>query len=215
MASTLKPRLRGIKNAIVLLLKGDWREFIIRLRISLGHVDLQHDPDETVTERTYYYADSGGMAFDKIMANFSITQDDAIVDFGCGKGGILISLSKYPFSKITGVEIDPELIEIAKNNIRKLKIKNVAIEYSDAATFNKLDEYNYFYLFDPFPCNVMQDVINNIEKSIRENPRKATIIYLNPSCHELIESSNMFKRTKELPHFEHKCFVYSNDIVTP
>ncbi|KPK32837.1 MAG: hypothetical protein AMK70_10005 [Nitrospira bacterium SG8_35_1] len=188
MFSTIKPRLRGIKNALLLLIRGEWREFLIRLRISLGHIDLKDDPTETVTERTHYYADSGGLAFDKIMASFNITPHDAIVDFGCGKGGILISLSKYPFSRITGVEIAPELVEIAKTNIRKLNIKNVDIVCSDAAEF-KLD---------------------NIEKSIFEQPRDVIIIYLNPNCHELIEASKIFIKTEELPHFEHKCFVYEN-----
>ena len=190
--------------------KGEWREFLIRLRISLGQIDLKDDPSEAVTERTHYYADSGGLAFDKIMANFNITPNDAIVDFGCGKGGILISLSKYPFAKITGVEIAPDLVEIAKNNIRKLNIRNVDIECCDAAEFKQLHEYNYFYFFDPFPCNVMQDVLNNIEHSIQKRPRKVTIIYLNPLCHDLIAAKSIFIRTKELPHFEHKCFIYSN-----
>ena len=208
--STLKPRLRGIKNAITLLCRGEWREFIIRLRVSLGQIDLKDDPSEAVTERTHYYADSGGLEFDKIMAHFDITADDAIVDFGCGKGGILINLSKYPFRKITGVEIAPDLVQIAENNIEKLKIDNVEIRCCDAAEFKELQEYNYFYFFDPFPCNVMQDVMDNIENSIREHPRKVTIIYLNPFCHDIIESRNIFKRTAELPHFEHKCFVYSN-----
>ena len=210
MRSTIKPRLRGVKNAFVLLAKGDWREFVIRLRISLGQIDLKDDPTETVTERTHYYADSGGLAFDRLMSHFSITAADNIVDFGSGKGGILISLSKYPFAKITGVEIDPALVEIAESNMRKLKIDNVEIRCCDAAGFKELHEYNYFYFFDPFPCTVMEDVMTNIEKSIRENPRKVTIIYLNPLCHELIVSKSTFIKTKELPHFEHKCFIYEN-----
>jgi SAM-dependent methyltransferase len=210
MRATLKPRLRGLKNAMTLLCKGEWREFMIRLRIALGHVDLKDDPSEAISERTHYYADSGGLAFDRIMSYFEITADDAIVDFGCGKGGILISLSKYPFAKITGVEMSPELVEIAYKNIRKLKIGNVGIECCDASAFKQIDEYNYFYFFDPFPCVVMQDVLNNIEESVSAHPRKATIIYLNPFCHDLVESSEIFNKTKELAHFEHKCFVYSN-----
>jgi len=194
------------------LSKGEWREFLIRLRISLGQIDLRHDPSEAVTERTHYYADSGGLAFDRIMAHFNITPDDAIVDYGCGKGGILISLSKYPFGKITGVEIAPDLVAIAKSNIRKLNIKNIEIWCCDAAEFKQLNEYNYFYFFDPFPCNVMQDVMRNIEQSILEQPRKVIIIYLNPLCHDLIVSKSTFIKTKELPHFEHKCFIYSNEV---
>jgi SAM-dependent methyltransferase len=203
------PRLRGIKNASYLLVKGDWREFLVRLRVSLGHIDLKHDPTEAISDRTHYYADSGGIEFDKILANFQISSKDAILDFGCGKGGALISLSKYPFSKISGVEISPELVNIAQNNIRKLKIKNVDIACCDAADFKQLDEYNYFYFFDPFPCSVMLEVLANIDKSIMARPRRATIIYLNPFCHDLIEARGVFWKIRELPHFSHKCFVYS------
>jgi len=202
---------RGVKNAAILLSQGKWQEFLVRLRISLGQVDLKHDSSETVTDRTHYYADSGGLAFEKIMDRFPITSDDAIVDFGCGKGGILISLSRYPFAKIVGVEISPELGEIAKNNIRKLKIRNVEIECCDASNFRGLDEFNYFYFFDPFPCVVMKEVLDNIEESLNDNPRKVTIIYLNPNCHDLLDASGIFRKTQEIPHFEHKCFIYSNN----
>jgi 16S rRNA G966 N2-methylase RsmD len=203
---------RGIRNALILLGKREWREFLIRLRISLGHIDLKLDASEKVTERTHYYADSGGLAFDRVMRNFNICHYDAIIDFGCGKGGVLMSLSKYPFAKITGVEISSELVAIAETNIRKLNIKNVDIACCDAAEFKQLKDYNYFYFFDPFPCVVMQDVMANIEISIKEHPRKVKIIYLNPLCHDLIESRNVFAKTSELAHFEHDCYIYSNAV---
>jgi SAM-dependent methyltransferase len=210
ITKTLIPLARGVKNAVLLLCQGDWHEFIVRLRISLGQVDLKHDSSETVTDRTHYYADSGGLEFEKIMAHFTITATDAIIDYGCGKGGILITLAKYPFVKITGVEISPELVEIAKNNIEKLNLKNIEITCCDASEFKQLDDFNYVYFFDPFPAVVMLDVIKNIEESIRKVPRRVTIIYLNPFCHDLIETKSAFKKVRELPHFEHKCFVYSN-----
>ena len=210
MRFVLNPRIRGIKNALLLLCKGEWREFLIRLRISLGQIDLTHDLSETVTERTHSYADSGGLAFDKIMANFKIVPGDAIIDYGCGKGGVLISLSKYPFAKITGVEIDPDLVAIAKSNIARLHLRKIDIKCCDATSFKELDQYNYVYFFDPFPCLVMKDVMQNIEASILEHPRQVTIIYLNPFCHNLIETNSIFFKTKELAHFEHKCFTYSN-----
>jgi len=213
MLTNIRPLLRGLKNAIALLGKGELREFVVRLRITLGQVDLKHDLSETVTDRTHYYADSSGLEFEKLMSHFKIEPDDAIVDFGCGKGGILITLAKYPFGKITGVEISPELVAIARKNMGILKIRNVTIECCDAAEFTNLSDYNYIYFFDPFPCIVMKDVIRNIEKSLAEKPRKITIVYLNPCCHELIEASEYLVKIKELPHFEHKCFIYANDFM--
>lgn len=201
---------RGLKHGLMLLCRGQWRELQIRLRIALGQIDLKVDPTETVSERTHYYADSGGLAFDRILANFAISAADAIVDFGCGKGGVLISLSKYPFSRITGVEISPDLADIARDNIRKLRISNVDIRCCDAADFKQLDTYNYFYFFDPFPSVVMAGVLGNIEQSLTRQPRKVTLIYLNPFCHDLIEAGQVFSKTAALEHFEHDCFIYSN-----
>jgi SAM-dependent methyltransferase len=201
---------RGLHNALWLLRQRRWRELSIRSRIALGQVDLKHDPSEAVTERTHYYADSGGLAFDRIMDHFAISPQDAIVDYGCGKGGVLISLSKYPFGRITGVEIAPELVAIARRNIRKLKIDNVDIACCDAADFVSLDAYNYCYFFDPFPCNVMADVLDNIAQSLQRQPRKLTLIYLNPFCHELIIAGEVFTRIAILDHFEHDCFIYTN-----
>jgi len=210
MSLTCQHLTRGIKHGMLLLYRRQWRELLIRIRIALGQIDLKVDPTEAVSERTHYYADSGGLAFDRIMSNFEISAHDAIVDYGCGKGGVLISLSKYPFSRITGVEISSELVDIANRNIRKLKIRNVDIQCCDAAEFKQLDEYNYFYFFDPFPCVVMAAVLDNIVQSLTVNPRKVIIIYLNPLCHELIETGEVFSRTGALDHFEHDCFIYSN-----
>jgi hypothetical protein len=56
----------------------------------------------------------------------------------------------------------------------------------------------------------MADVLNNIEQSLKEKPRKVTIIYLNPFCHELIEKGQVFIKTAALDHFEHDCFIYTN-----
>jgi len=210
MISSRHHLLRGLKHTGVLLYQRQWRELLIRIRIALGQIDLKVDPTEAMTERTHYYADSGGLAFDRLMSNFRISPADAIVDFGCGKGGVLISLSKYPFRKITGVEIDPALVEIARTNISKLKIKNVEVKCCDAADFKHLGEYNYFYFFDPFPCVVMAEVLNNIEQSLIDKPRPVTLIYLNPNAHELIAKRPAFVRTGTLDHFEHDCFIYSN-----
>jgi len=197
---------------MILLLKGDWHGFLVRLRISLGQIDLKDDHTETVSERTHYYADSGGLAFEKIMSHFSITSDDAIVDFGSGKGGALISLTRFPFAKIAGVEISPELVGIAKKNIQKLNLSRIEIHCCDASEFKQLDDFNYIYFFDPFPAVVMQDVIRNIEESILRVPREVTIIYLNPFSHYLLETKSIFKKTEVLPHFAHKCFVYKNSV---
>lgn len=210
MALPWRHLMRGIRHGSDLLRRGQWGEFLIRARITLGQIDLKVDPTEEVTDRTHYYADSGGLAFDRIMSNFDISPHDAIIDYGCGKGGVLISLTKYPFARITGVEISAELVEIARRNLAKLRLKKVDIHCCDAARFKDLEPYNYFYFFDPFPAVVMAEVLANIERSLIDRPRRVTLIYLNPFCHDLIKNGTVFVKTAELDHFEHDCFIYTN-----
>jgi len=202
-----------IKNALSLLRRGEWHEFVIRFKVYLGQVDLKdayiHELGLS-EERSYYYAHSGGLHLEEILKTLNITAQDSIVDFGSGKGGVLITFSKYPFSKITGVEISPILVAIAKKNLKALNIRNIEIVLSDAADFTDLEEHNYFYFFNPFPCNVMRAVIVNISSSLIKKPRKVTLIYYNPECHDTIVAGSPFVKINEFRRHDLSYHIYSN-----
>ena len=44
----------------------------------------------------------------------------SFIDFGSGKGRVLMMAAEYPFKQVIGVELSPELNEIAKQNIARL-----------------------------------------------------------------------------------------------
>lgn len=202
-----------VRNALSLLLKGEWSEFAFRLRVYLGQIDLKITPIEALNlpaERSHAYSNSGGLQLEKVLNSLKITPKDSIVDFGSGKGGALITFSKYPFAKITGVEISPALVAIAEKNLNKLKIKNFHMIVSDAAEFTDLVEYNFFYFFSPFPGNIMRTVIKNIESSLVKTPRKVTIIYYNPEYHNDVITNSPFIKIKEFNHNKLSYYIYSN-----
>jgi SAM-dependent methyltransferase len=202
-----------VKNAVNLLGSGEWREFIFRIRVHAQKIDLRNTYLNELSlpeDRCHYYANSGGPHLDKVLKALKVTSQDSVVDFGSGKGGALITLSRYPFAKIAGVEIAPELVVIAKRNLDTLNIKNITMKVCDAASFIDLDEYNYFYFFSPFPAAVMSSVIHNISASLTNAPRKATIIYFNPECHEAVVTDSPFVKTNEFNHHELRYYIYSN-----
>jgi methyltransferase family protein len=202
------------KKAFSLLLKGEWREFIFRLRVHIQKIDLKNsylDELHLPEERCHYYANSGGPHLDAVLRTLKITPRDAIVDFGSGKGGALITMARYPFARIMGVEISPELLAIAESNLHKLGIRNVALVAADAADFTDLDGYNYFYFFSPFPGSVMSTVIRNIADSLAGAPRKATIIYFNPEYHQAVVTDSPFVKVDEFHHHELGYYIYSNE----
>ncbi len=201
------------KDALSLLCRGEWREFIFRIRVHTQKIDLRNTYLEELNlpeDRCHYYANSGGPHLDKVLKTLKITVRDSVVDFGSGKGGALITLSRYPFARIAGVEISPDLVTIAKENLAKLDIRNVTMNVCDAVNFADLDEFNYFYFFSPFPAVVMDTVIRNIRASLTNKPRKATIIYFNPECHDTVVTDSPFVKINEFNHHELKFYIYSN-----
>jgi hypothetical protein len=201
------------KNALLLLLRWKWREFFFRVRVHIQKIDLRNvhlDELNLSEDRSHYHANSGGLHLEKVLRDLKITPRDAIVDFGSGKGGALITFSRFPFAKITGVELSPKLVAIAEDNLKKLNIGNITMTVSDAADFTDLDAYNYFYFFSPFPCSVMGAVIQNISSSLIASPRKAVIIYFNPECHDAVVTNSPFVKVMEFHHHELGYYVYAN-----
>ena len=145
-----------------------------------------------------------------MLKTLKISPQDSIVDFGSGKGGALITLSRFPFARIAGVEISPELVAIARKNLDKLHIGNITMKVCDAANFIDLDDYNYFYFFSPFPAAVMSAVIRNICASLTNNHRKASIIYFNPEYHDAVVTESPFVKINEFNHHELSYYIYSN-----
>ncbi len=130
-------------------------------------------------------------------------EEDAILDFGCGKGGAMLTFLDYGFKNVGGVEYTAELYDVAVQNFQNLGIptsptagKGVSLLCGDAAKLTDvLDVYNWFYFFDPFGRPVFEPVIENIRASYQRKPREIHIISINPRFHDVIESSGIFTLT--------------------
>jgi len=206
--------IRGkIKLYLSLLRNRDWRAINYRLQFLFRQIDLRNVYLEELNlspKSAHYYSDSGGPTLEKLLTNLKISPQDSIIDFGCGKGGALITFANFPFAKITGIEISAKLVNIAQRNLRKLWIDNIDIICCNAKEFTALNEYNYVYFFSPFPYPVMQAVIENIKKSLSKNPRRITIIYLNPECHDAVVTDSPFVKQREFDHPSLKYYIYIN-----
>ena len=134
----------------------------------------------------------------KILYDLRINPDDAFLDIGSGKGFILYSAYKAGFSRVHGIDLSAELCRIAYENMKTLKIAGKAtVECMDAAEFKNLDGYSFIFMNNPFSGVVMEKVIHNIELSLMRKPRGLTIIYLNPLCHHVLDSSVFLKLSEK------------------
>ena len=147
--------------------------------VNVDHIALSH-------ERSHMHSDSGGPDLKRLLDMLPIERSDAVIDMGCGKGGAMLTLAKYPFARIDGVEISESLTRIARRNIERLKIANAHIFCSDAADFSDLDRYTHVYMCNPFPEPVMRCVLSNINDSLLRRDRTLTLIYRNPIFNGLL-----------------------------
>lgn len=106
------------------------------------------------------------------------------LDYGCGKGYLLHLLAKSKrFSSVRGIEILPELCDIAKANLKALGHVGVSVECADARKYSDIDDVDTFIMFNPFPKPAMVSVVEQIKQSFVRRDRTACIAYIN-SIHE-------------------------------
>jgi hypothetical protein len=104
---------------------------------------------------------------------------DVFVDFGSGKGRVVVVAATYPFRKIIGVEGSSALNAIANTNIRSARRRlrcEVEIVTADAAAYAIPDNANVLYFANPFSGDVLRRVLTNIEASLARAPRRITVI---------------------------------------
>jgi predicted RNA methylase len=153
---------------------------------------------------------SGDKYLRKVLASQDIRDSDCIIDVGCGKGSAMRTMLRFPFRRVDGIEISEEIAAVARRNFRRLSInrERCSVYTADASEFVRFDDYNYVYFYNPFPCDVMSVVMDNVCRSLRKAPRQVTIIYNNPICDEIVRASRLFERKGEFPD------MWGNGIVT-
>jgi SAM-dependent methyltransferase len=108
----------------------------------------------------------------------------SFVDFGSGKGRVLIAAAELPFLRVMGVEYSEELHEAALRNIRsatRIKCPDVASILMDATEFSIPESPCVLFFYNPFPAQTMECVLRNTLASLRRVPRPIFVIFANPT----------------------------------
>lgn len=143
--------------------------------------------------------------FMEVFDSFSIKDDDAVFDYGCGKGGVLLLLKLRGFNIVGGVEYDDYLHSVAIENFNKIGLESSRIINGDATSIIcEIDEYNYFFFYDPFVGKQFEKVVDNIIGSLKRNKRKIIIIYASPQCDSILQRKKIFLTKK----IEANCLEY-------
>jgi SAM-dependent methyltransferase len=103
------------------------------------------------------------------------------VDLGCGKGRALLVAAQFPFRRLLGVELAPELCRTAQQNIaiRPEWAERISVLEHDAATVSLPEGPLVIFMFHPFYARILRRVLANLERQLRRNPRETWLLYAN------------------------------------
>jgi SAM-dependent methyltransferase len=119
------------------------------------------------------------------------------IDLGSGKGRALLLAREYPFRKIVGVELLPELHEVARQNVARLPGEErgrFELLCGDGREFKFPPGPLFLYLFDPFPAEILAEVITNLEQSLAREPSPVIVAYQNPVSERVLAARAEFRK---------------------
>ena len=128
------------------------------------------------------------------------------VDIGSGTGWALQLALRYPFRAFTGVEFALELHQKACANIawlagrKQTQDRPVDLRHESALETELPAGPCVLLMFSPFDDRVMRPFVRRIEKSVAENPRPITVLYVNPSFAEIFERPGI-RETRMTPYY--------------
>jgi SAM-dependent methyltransferase len=123
------------------------------------------------------------------------------LDIGAGKGRAMLVASQYPFLRVEGVELNPQLVSIAAHNISLLQPRASAnllapleLHEGDATKYPLPPEPLLAHLFHPFETRVLQRFLRHIERELAKKPRPLDLFYVNAEHDSLLDHHPAFKR---------------------
>lgn len=123
----------------------------------------------------------------------------SFVDFGSGRGRIVLAAAGLPFKRCTGVEFSKTLHAEALANIanfpnNKLACRDNTALNLDAREFSLPGGNIVAFFFNPFLGVILDCVAQNIEDAARQSKRSIYVIFANTTGADLFPSRPAFKR---------------------
>jgi SAM-dependent methyltransferase len=121
------------------------------------------------------------------------------IDIGSGKGRALLMAAEYPFRRIVGIELLPELHRVALQNVAKYKselqrCQQIEAICGDARDFLFPPEPSVVYLFNPLPETGLRQLLGNLQRSLSETPRPVLVLYHNPLLEWILDEQDWLRK---------------------
>jgi SAM-dependent methyltransferase len=198
--------------------RGLLRSFIEDHKRGVSTTRAVKDRELGITDaRCHWYVATDYETFERAMQHVDLRpNEDVFVDFGSGKGRIVLLAAHYPFRRVMGVEFSEALNDVGQRNLAQtrhtLKCKDVQLIQANATEWAIPNDATVLFFFNPFDGAILAEVCANIQRSLAEEPRKMTIIYVRPDkfFEKEISWQNWLTRKVEIPCVEGKVSIYES-----
>ena len=130
-------------------------------------------------------------------------EDYTFIDVGAGKGRALLVASEYSFRKVVGIELNPEMAAIARQNVEHwtrahredptaARLAPIEFFEQDALDFELPQTPTLLFLFHPFEAPVLKQLLRRIETQFARRPGTLDLLYVNAECADVIDHNPGF-----------------------
>jgi hypothetical protein len=132
------------------------------------------------------------------------------IDVGAGKGRGLLVASEYHFRKVVGIELNPAMVAIARQNVAHWtrthsedstaqRLAPIEVLEEDALDFELPNTPALLFLFHPFEAPVLKQLLRRIETQFatrRANSSEPALdlIYVNAECANVLDRNPAFSQ---------------------
>lgn len=175
-----------------------------------GYVDLTTLNVTTDIKYATIYQGSNYYILNKFFKIYQkLVKNSTVIDFGSGKGRILILAIKYGAKSCIGVEFAKELIDISLTNLESYKLNNslkteIELIHDSALNYEFDETEDFIFFYNPFN----EKILNPILQKILQLHTRPFIVYINPVHKELF--TNEFE---EVDNFNNDLIVYQKKAV--
>lgn len=148
---------------------------LLRIKTS-GRDDTNSD------EYRYPYEPTPYSVLERLANSGLFSENDVLLDYGCGKGRVGFFLSYRTKANAIGIEYDDRIYRGALEN-RKTAHARAKADFvlSKAEEYEVTPEVNRCYFFNPFSVEILRKVMARIIESYYAEPREILLFFYYPS----------------------------------
>ncbi|MCG3148785.1 MAG: hypothetical protein PCFJNLEI_02232 [Verrucomicrobiae bacterium] len=181
----------GLASCLRFLAVAGWAEVTTTIAEARRGIDTEHPANHRqlgiLNPENHWYKAAAYDTFQRAMRHVTVRPgQDVFVDFGSGKGRIVVLAAEYPFRRVIGVEFVESLHRVAKKNLshraRHRVCQDIQLIRADATQWPIPADANILFFYNPFEGAVLAKVWENIRQSLHDAPRFMTIVYVRPEA---------------------------------